>query len=81
MPKKFSILLLLIFCGNLTWASPPHSFPEAKKIIYQIFRNHPKTLYCNCRYDTAHQVDLKSCHMDTAFDKKRAHVVEIEHQQ
>lgn len=74
----FSILLLS-FCGGLVFASPPHSFPEAKRIVYQMFSTHPKTLYCGCRFDSKHQVDLNSCHMITANDKKRAHIVEVEH--
>ena len=60
-------------------ASAPRSFTQAKHIVYQIFSSHPKTLYCGCRFDSKHQVDLNSCHMNSAIDKKRAHKVEIEH--
>ena len=66
------------FCQELL-ATSAHSFPEAKRIVYQIFSNHPKTLYCGCRFDSKHQIDLNSCHMSSANEKKRAHVVEIEH--
>lgn len=60
-------------------ASPPHSFPKAKSIVYKIFSKHPQTLYCNCRFDSKHQIDLHSCHMESVINKKRAHIAEIEH--
>ena len=60
-------------------AVKPDSFSKAKHVVYQIFSTNPKTLYCGCRFDSKHQVDLNSCHMNSAIDKKRAHKVEIEH--
>lgn len=78
MPKFFSVLFLII-CNSFVLASPPHSFLQAKHMVYQIFSSHPKTLYCSCSYDSKHQVDLNSCHMNTASEKNRAHVVEVEH--
>ncbi len=68
----------MFFCQELL-ATSAHSFPEAKRVVYQIFSSHPKTLYCGCRFDSKHQVDLDSCHMSSANEKKRAHKVEIEH--
>ncbi len=70
--------MVSIMCGNVL-ALKPDSFPQAKSVVYQIFSSHPKTLYCGCRFDSSHQVDLNSCHMNSAIDKKRAHKVEIEH--
>ena len=60
-------------------AVKPGSFSQAKHVVYQIFSNHSKTLYCGCAYNSKHNVDLRSCHMDSASDKKRAHIVEVEH--
>ena len=67
MPIIFSILLLSLF-SNLIFASTPSSFIKAKQLVYQIFSNHPKTLYCGCAYNSKHKVDLRSCHMDSAAD-------------
>ncbi len=79
MIRIFIVCFLFIsFCQELL-ATSTHSFPEAKRIVYQIFSNHPKTLYCGCSFDSKHQIDLNSCHMSSANEKKRAHIVEIEH--
>jgi deoxyribonuclease-1 len=78
--EKSSVFLVFIgFFLNQAYAAPPHSFPEAKRVVCQLFSKHPKTLYCGCRYNAAHEINLSSCHMSTANEKKRAHIVEIEH--
>ena len=74
----FFLFGLLLYSVELS-AAPPRSFPQAKTIVYKIFAKHPQTLYCNCHFDSKHQVDLNSCHMSSASDKKRAHIVEVEH--
>lgn len=79
MIKNLSILFLLLVYSEVLFASAPQSFPQAKYIVYQVFSRYPRTLYCGCSYDSKHQVDLKSCHMESVIDKKRAHIVEIEH--
>lgn len=80
MTKKLYVLLVFfnVFL-NTGYASPPSSFTSAKKIVYRIFTEHQKTLYCSCKYDKDHQIDLKSCRMNEAMNIKRAHVTEIEH--
>ena len=77
--KILFFLLGLLSYSTVLNASAPRSFTQAKHIVYQIFSSHPKTLYCGCRFDLKHQIDLDSCHMNSAIDKKRAHKVEIEH--
>ena len=77
--KILFFLLGLLSYSTVLNASAPRSFAQAKQIVYQIFSSHPKTLYCGCRFDSKHQVDLDSCHMNSLIDKKRAHKVEIEH--
>ena len=76
--NSFVLFIVSIMCGNVL-ALKPDSFSQAKSVVYQIFSSHPKTLYCSCRFDSKHQVDLDSCHMNSAIEKKRAHKVEIEH--
>ena len=70
--------MLSIMCHSAL-AVKPGSFSQAKHVVYQIFSNHSKTLYCGCDYNSAYQVDLNSCHMNAASYKNRAHIVEIEH--
>lgn len=77
--KCFLVWSIVFIWSSYTYASSPSSYTKAKHIVYQLFRNHPATLYCNCKYNNEHQTDLKSCHMDNAIDSKRAHVIEIEH--
>lgn len=76
--KLFLGLLLLI---NAPWCfgESPASFAKAKKIAWQLFSDHRKTLYCQCQFDDRHQVDLASCNMLSAEFFKRAHRVEWEH--
>ena len=74
----FFLFGLLLYSLELS-AAPPRSFPQAKSIVYKLFAKHPQTLYCNCHFDSKHQVDLNSCHMISAINKKRAHKVEVEH--
>ena len=65
----FFLFGLLLYSLELS-AAPPRSFPQAKTIVYKLFAKHPQRLYCNCRFDSKHQVDLDSCHMSSASDKK-----------
>jgi len=57
----------------------PANFAKAKGIAKTLFKDHRQTLYCNCQFDENHRIDLTSCQMDTAFEKKRAFRVEFEH--
>ena len=68
----FVFLMLSIMCHGAV-AVKPDSFSQAKHVVYQLFSNHPKTLYCGCDYNLAHQVDFNSCHMNAVSHKKRAH--------
>jgi deoxyribonuclease-1 len=74
---RFLIVFLLFFVGT-SQATPPHTFPQAKKIARQLFANHQKTLYCQCQYEN-NQINLSSCGMQSAEPKKRAHRLEWEH--
>ena len=78
MLKIIPILLLLclsFFCN----ATPPNDFFNAKKVAYLLFKDHPETLYCGCKYDSKKKVNLDSCHMLAASHIKRAHQIEWEH--
>ena len=54
------------------------SFSQAKKAIYRIFRDHARTLYCNCAY-SKRRVDHKSCGFVPKRRTKRSQRTEIEH--
>ncbi|KTD61577.1 endonuclease [Legionella spiritensis] len=81
MKKNFDIIvlfaLLAISCSLYT--SEPKSFSKSKKIAGALFINHRFTLYCQCRYDKNNKIDLSSCGMQSASNKKRAHRIEWEH--
>lgn len=53
-------------------------FRQAKRLANQIHKEHPYTIYCNCRYQD-HDVDLESCHYQVHKDAKRAARLEWEH--
>lgn len=74
---RILIGLLVLFSGVI-WADSPSSFAQAKKIVKQLFHNHPKTIYCGCSFEDK-VVNLDSCGMEQAHLKKRAYRVEIEH--
>ena len=81
--KSCMIGLLSIVCAiGLTvssfscLASPPHTVQQAKYQADQIFTLHQKTLYCGCRYNKHHRIDLSSCNMESARPITRANRVE-----
>lgn len=73
-----SLVVLLLFFSSGCFSLSPNSFAQAKKIAGTIFIDHPVTIYCQCEYK-GKEVDLKSCGMQTAESKKRAHRIEWEH--
>jgi len=81
MQRILSFLLLTFLALGIQhiWAEPPASFPQAKKLALNIFKQYPVTLYCQCRFDTKKKVDLSSCNMSQAEPIKRAHRIEWEH--
>ncbi len=56
----------------------PSNFSQAKKIAGEVFAQHPLTIYCGCEFN-GKDIDLTSCGMSEAQEKKRAHRVEWEH--
>ncbi|CAM4422173.1 MAG: hypothetical protein LEGION0403_FIIPPAGN_02721 [Legionella sp.] len=73
------VLLYSLLClSQLVWAESPSSFALSKKIVQQLFQNHPQTIYCGCTYQDK-TVNLDSCGMREAKKKKRANRIEIEH--
>ncbi|MBF0363518.1 MAG: endonuclease [Oligoflexia bacterium] len=54
------------------------SFSAAKKIINKIQKEHPYTIYCNCKY-SGKKIDLQSCGYKVKHDAKRASRLEWEH--
>jgi deoxyribonuclease-1 len=71
--------LFLIPC--LAWGSGNikiKHFPQAKKFANEIHKDHPYTIYCNCKYQS-HDIDLKSCGYKIHKDAKRALRLEWEH--
>jgi deoxyribonuclease-1 len=73
------LFLALLNVAKLLHAEPPSNFQAAKKIAREVFKSHPSTLYCGCKFDSSFKIDLTSCHMESAEKFKRAHVVEWEH--
>src|SRR5690242_7584498 len=53
-------------------------FRQAKRFANEIHKDHPYTIYCNCRYQ-GHDIDLKSCGYQVHKDAKRAVRLEWEH--
>ncbi len=54
------------------------SFQMAKKIAFEIHKEHPYTIYCNCKY-SGKLIDLKSCGYSPKNQPKRAVRLEWEH--
>ena len=73
------VLVGLLLLQAVLYAEPPHSFPQAKRLANALFAEHRITLYCHCVFDAENHIDLASCHMQEAANKKRANRVEIEH--
>ncbi|CDZ79367.1 Nuclease NucM precursor [Legionella massiliensis] len=72
-------LLYSVLClSHFVWAESPNSFNQSKKIVQQLFKNHPQTIYCGCTYQDK-TVHLDSCGMSEAGTKSRANRIEIEH--
>ena len=57
--------------SQLIWAESPSSFARSKKIVQQLFQNHPQTLYCGRTYQNK-TVNLDTCGMSEAGEIKRA---------
>ncbi|CAM4376641.1 MAG: Nuclease NucM [Legionella sp.] len=72
------VFTLIVLISSATFADSPNSFTQAKKIAAQLFRAHPHTVYCGCSYQEK-SVNLASCGMQQASDKKRANRIEWEH--
>ena len=72
------LIYIFLFCSSLVFADSPNSFTQSKKIVRQLFQSHPKTIYCGCSFNDK-TVDLNSCGMQAAINKKRAHRTEVEH--
>jgi deoxyribonuclease-1 len=70
-------MIAMIFCSNCF--SSPNSFHESKKIAKHIFQEKPYTIYCGCLFDQNNMINLTSCNMQSAGNRKRAHRVEWEH--
>ncbi len=66
--------LLVLASGNETIPT----FEKAKRIAHQIHKEHPYTIYCNCKYSKK-TIDLKSCGYQIQSDPKRASRLEWEH--
>jgi deoxyribonuclease-1 len=60
--------------GNTTITS----FAQAKKLVFAIARDNPRTFYCNCAFQ-GKEVDAASCGYKPARDSVRARRVEVEH--
>lgn len=54
------------------------NFSEAKRLIAEIQKKNPYTIYCHCRYE-GKAIDLKSCGYLVHKDQKRAERLEWEH--
>ena len=78
---NFLLKTIVAFCIGLSvlYANPPTNFQQAKIIAKRLFGDHQQTLYCNCHYNEQFQIDLPSCQMEGASEKKRALRVEFEH--
>jgi deoxyribonuclease-1 len=73
---RFAVLLYVF--SSMVFALSPDSFSKSKKIAAQLFKTHPQTIYCQCRYEEK-EADLASCNMQAADSIKRAHRIEWEH--
>lgn len=70
--------IFLSFVVSIQALSSPVNFTQAKKIAGEVFAAHPFTVYCGCRFQNK-TIDLASCNMKDAQQKKRAHRLEWEH--
>lgn len=77
-------LITLLVCTfslsvSSVYAESPNDFPKAKQIALELFNAHSKTLYCRCDFTHSKDIDLSSCHMESANQNKRAKGMEWEH--
>lgn len=79
--RLLAVLAVILSCSfiHTVNAKIPQNFSQAKKIAHLLFANHRHTLYCGCMYNKYKQVNLHSCGMQSASNKKRAHRIEWEH--
>lgn len=81
MKHQLLVLASLITSIHFCWATGNEKiahFRQAKRYANEIHRDHPFTIYCNCRY-IGHTIDLKSCGYKVRKDAKRAERLEWEH--
>jgi len=71
-------LLIISFSAFSAGNNQIKNFNEAKKIALKLHKDHPYTIYCNCKYD-GKVIDLKSCGYKVQKDAKRAARLEWEH--
>jgi deoxyribonuclease-1 len=58
----------------------PKSFSQAKKLLYtEVYKGHPYTFYCHCKFDSKRKVDLTGCNVQARSNEKRAQQLEAEH--
>ncbi|MEE2901861.1 MAG: endonuclease [Myxococcota bacterium] len=55
------------------------SFSQAKRMMKAIYRNHRKTLYCGCPFDSELNIELSKCAFQPEKPSKRIRRVEWEH--
>jgi len=59
---------------------PPKSFSQTKKVLYeQVYKNHKKTFYCQCKFNKNKKVYLSTCGVKPRSNVKRAKRIEAEH--
>ena len=74
-----AVSFISLFNVTLAFSSLPQSFQEAKRLAYEIFKDHPETLYCHCRYTANKEVDLTSCNLENLETKSNSHKLQFEH--
>ncbi len=72
------LVSFFLVCTVLACGASPANFSQAKRIAAEVFAQHPLTIYCGCQFN-GKNIDLASCGMNEAQDKKRALRVEWEH--
>lgn len=55
------------------------SFSSAKKLLLKMHDKHPRTFYCNCRFDQEKRIALRTCGYKVRKNKDRAKRIEFEH--
>lgn len=75
-PVLYVLLLTFIFSS---FARPPHNFQDAKKKMYEIYRDHRESIYCGCSFDENRNTNFESCGYKVRKDAKRAQHMEAEH--